>query len=130
VSRVPRFREHLKTGFTAEAATAATFRAYAARAEKSGRPKLAQKWSDLAREKDALAILQLEATQLLGDDSTCLRNAIAEENYENDVLYPKMIRDLGGETAKTFQNVVKAQQEHLQNLEELRDSLQSSEGDV
>ena len=130
MSRVPRFREHLKAGFTAEAATAASYRAYAARAEEGGRPNLAQKWLDLALRKDALAILQLEATEALGNAATCLRDAIAEENYENDVLYPKMMRDLDGEPARVLQKVVDAQQEHLEDLERLQSSLQASEGDV
>ena len=130
MSRVPRFREHLKIGFTAEATTAASYRAYAARAEKSGRPNLAQKWLELASQKDFLAVLQLEATESLGDAATCLRNAIAEENYENDVLYPKMIRDLEGEPARVLQKVVEAQLQHLGDLEQLQGSLQSSEGDV
>ena len=130
MSRVPRFREYLKTGFTAEAATAASYRAYAARAEEGGRPNLAQKWLDLALRKDALAILQLEATEALGNAATCLRDAIAEENYENDVLYPKMMRDLDGEPARVLQKVVDAQQEHLEDLERLQSSLQASEGDV
>lgn len=130
MSRVPRFREHLKTGFTAEAATAATFRAYAARAEESGRPNLAQKWLDLAAQKDTLAVLQLEASGTMSDAKTSLRDAVAEENYENDVLYPKMIRDLDGEPVKVFQEVVEAQREHLKNLEQMRAALQASEGDI
>ena len=130
VSRVPRFREHLKTGFTAEAATAASYRAYAARADAGGRPNLAQKWLSLAEQKDALAMLQLEATEALGDAATCVRNAIAEENYENEVLYPKMIREVGGEPAKVLQKVVESQQQHLADLMQLQDSLQSSQGDV
>lgn len=130
VSRVPRFREHLKTGFMAEAASAASYRAYAARAADSGRPNLARRWLEIAAEKDTLAILQLEATETLGSAATCLRSAIAEESYENDVLYPKMIRDLEGEPARVLQKVVEAQQQHLEHLERLQASLQSSEGDV
>ena len=75
MSRVPRFQEHLKTGFTAEAVSAARYRANAERAEREGMPNLAAAWRELAVEKDRLAIDQLEAAgdqrlgQLLADRS-------------------------------------------------------------
>jgi len=55
VSRLPRFQEHLKTGFAAEAKSAAQYRAFAERAKRDGLGKLAAKWSELAAEKDRLA---------------------------------------------------------------------------
>ena len=61
MSRLPRAQEYLKTGFNAEAASAAKFRAAAAKAERDGRPKLAKAWLELAAEKDELARIQLEA---------------------------------------------------------------------
>ncbi|NLN10594.1 MAG: hypothetical protein GX178_03160 [Acidobacteria bacterium] len=61
MSRLPRAQEYLKTGFAAEAAAAARYRAYAQAAEQAGRPRLAAAWLDLAAEKDRLAIVQLEA---------------------------------------------------------------------
>ena len=61
MSRIPRYQEHLKTAFTAEAASAARCRAYAARAERDGRPNLARHWLRLAAEKDRLAVDLLDA---------------------------------------------------------------------
>jgi rubrerythrin len=130
VSRVPRFQEHLKTGFTAEAVSAARCRANAARAEREGRPKLAAAWLELAAAKDALAIQQLEAAGQVREDETAIADALAEDRFENDVLYPKMMRDVEGEAADVFDRIVAAQREHVGRLEELRGALQAASGDI
>lgn len=130
MSRLPRFQEHLKTGFTAEAVSAAYFRAYAERAEKAGKANLAARWRDLAAEKDRLAAIQLEAAGKVHDEVTALRAALAEEKYENDVLYPRMMRDVDDQTAEVFRQVVAAQQEQAAVLEQLQDDLQSAAGDI
>lgn len=130
MSRIPRHLEHLKTGFTAEAVSAARFRAYAARAEAKGMPNLAENWRRLAAEKDRLAMLQLEAAgQIRGDDAD-LRTALQDERYENDVLYPKMLREVEGEAAETLLAVISAQKEHLRRIDELRNRYQAAKGDV
>jgi rubrerythrin len=130
VSRIPRFQEHLKTGFTAEAASAARYRAYADRAQKDGLPHLARRWLRLAAAKDALAVELLESLEQVRGLDADLGSAISEERYENDVLYPKMIRDVDQETANVFLRVVNAQKEHLRQLESLRGDLNASQGDV
>jgi rubrerythrin len=130
VSRIPRFQEHLKTGFTAEAASAARYRAYADRAQADGLPNLARRWQRLAAAKDALAVeLLVAAEQVRGLDAD-IGNALAEERYENDILYPKMIRDVDQETANVFLRVVAAQKDHLRQLETLRNDVSASQGDV
>ena len=130
MSRIPRFLEHLKTGFTAEATSAARYRAYADRAKRDGLPNLAQRWLRAAAAKDALAVEMLEAAaQIRGLDAD-IGNAVSEERYENDVLYPKMIRDVDQETANVFLRVVNAQKEHLRQLEALRADLNAAQGDV
>ena len=130
MSRVPRSQEHLKTGFTAEAVSAARFRAYAGRAEREGLSNLARRWLDLAAEKDRLAILQLEAAgQVLGEDAA-VADAIADERFANDVLYPKMIGDVDEDTAAVLREVVDAKREQEVSLAELRQSLQAAGGDV
>jgi rubrerythrin len=130
VSRIPRFQEHLKAGFTAEAASAARYRAYADRAQKDGLPNLAQRWLRMAAAKDALAVALLEAAeQILGTDAD-LGNAISEERYENDVLYPKMIRDVDEATADVFLRVVNSQKENLRILESIRHEANAAQGDV
>lgn len=131
MSRIPRFQEHLKTGFTAAATSAARYRAYAARAERDGMPHLASHWLALATEKDALAIVQLEAADQVRGEAADIVNAISGERYESDVLYPKMIRDAGEpKTVEVFEQVVERQREHLARLEELRRQAQASTGDV
>jgi rubrerythrin len=130
VSRIPRFQEHLKTGFTAEAASAARYRAYADRAQKDGLPNLARRWQRMAAAKDALAVALLEAAEQAGGTDADLGNAISEERYENDVLYPKMIRDVDEETANVFLRVVNAQKESLRVLESLRKETNAAPGDV
>ncbi len=130
MSRIPRSQEHLKTGFTAEAVSAARFRAYAARAEADGLPNLAGRWRKLAAAKDALAVALLEAADKVEGQGTDLANAISEERYENDILYPKMARDVDPETAAAFDKLVAAQKDHLRQLEALREQLTSARGDV
>lgn len=106
MSRIPRFQEHLKTGFTAEAASAARFRAYAARAEEDGLPNLAEHWRRLAAEKDQLAIDQLVAAGQVRGEGTDISDAMSTERYENEVLYPKMRREVDGEVADLLLRVV------------------------
>jgi rubrerythrin len=130
VSRIPRYQEHLKTGFTAEAVSAARCRAYAARAERDGRPNLSRQWLRLAAEKDALAVKLLEAAEQVRGEAADVVAALSEERYENDVLYPKMIRDVDQATADILLQVLEAQKAHLRHLEELREALAASTGDV
>ncbi len=130
MSRIPRFQEHLKAGFTAEAASAARFRAYAGRAQSDGQPNLAKRWLRMAAEKDALAISLLQAAEQVRGTDADLGSALSEERYENDILYPKMIRDVDEETANVFLRVVTAQKEHLRTLEALRQETNASQGDV
>lgn len=130
MSRIPRFQEHLKTGFTAEAASAARYRAYADRAQKDGLPNLAQRWLRMAAAKDALAVALLEAAEQIRGTDADLGNAISEERYENDVLYPKMIRDVDEATADVFLRVVNSQKEALRILESMRHEANAAQGDV
>ena len=132
MSRIPRFLEHLKTGFTAEAVSAARYRAYAVKAEQDRQPNLARRWRSLAEAKDALAIEMLQAAEQVRGLHADLGNALSEERYENDILYPKMIRDAGVDehTANVFLRVVTAQKEHLRQLESLREETNAAEGDV
>jgi len=130
VSRIPRHQEHLKTAFTTEAASASRCRAYAARAEREGLPNLARHWQGLAAEKEHLAIELLEAAGQVRSLDADLGDAIAEERYENDALYPKMIRDVDPATAEVLQRVVAAQQEHLRQLEALREASNAAQRDV
>lgn len=130
MSRIPRFQEHLKTGFTAEAVSAARCRAYAARAQREGQPNLARRFLRLAEAKDRLATDLLVAAEQVRSVDADLGNAIAEERYENDILYPKMIRDVDEKTADVFLAVVAAQKDHLRQLEALREETNAAQGDV
>ena len=130
MSRIPRSQEHLKAGFTAEAVSAAQFRAYAARAEADGLPNLAERWRRLAAGKDALAVAQLEAAGQVRGEATDVSSAISNERYENEVLYDKMLAAVDAETAAVLRSVVAAQQQHLAELEAMRRDVQASRGDV
>ena len=131
MSRIPRFQEHLKTGFTTEAVSAARYRAFAGRAQQDGMPNLAARWLRLAVGKDRLAVrLLVAAEQVRGLDSD-LAAAVAEERFENDVLYPKIIRDVAEEpTAEIFRQLLAAQAAHLREIEALRRDLSGARGDV
>ena len=128
MSRVPRSQEHLKTGFASEAAAAARFRACAKDAAARDLPNLARRFEALARAKDELAVVQLEAAGQVRAAERSVADALAEERYENDVLYPKMSRDADGETAAVFAAIVESQKGHLDELESLRRELQSAGG--
>ena len=130
MSRIPRFQEHLKTGFTAEAVSAARFRAYAAKADDDGLPNLGSHWRRLAADKDRLAIELLDATGQARGQGTDIGNAISAERYENDVLYPKMEREVDDETREVLKGVLERQKEHLSRLEELRRQFMAAKGDV
>lgn len=131
MSRVPRSQEHLKTGFTSEASAAARYRAYARAAELEGLPNLAQHWLDLAEAKDELAIRQLTAAGQVRTADRGIADALAEDRFENDVLYPKMIRDLGTDgAADVLREVVAAQEGHIDQLDDLRKRLQAASGDI
>jgi rubrerythrin len=130
VSRLPRAQEFLKTGFNAEAATAARLRAAASRAEGAGKPNLARALRELAAEKDDLAATQLAAAGQLHGPEEELAAAIAEERYENDALYPRMLRDVDDATAGVFRDVVARQQAHAERLEGLLDAVTRSRGDL
>ncbi len=130
MSRLPRHLEHLKTGFTAEAVSAACFRAYAQKAEAQGLENLAQEWRSLAAEKDQMAIDQLSAAGRIKDELRNIIEAITADRFENEVLYPKLIRDSKGEERDIFKKILKNQEDHLSRMETLRVSLSSSEGDI
>ena len=130
MSRLPRAQEYLKTGFNAEAASAAKFRAAAARAGQDGRPKLAKAWLELAAEKDELARLQLEAAGQVRGETLDLEAALAEERYENDSLYPRMAKEVDPETAAVFNQVIAKQKEHLARIDALLEALTRSQGDI
>ena len=130
MSRLPRAQEYLKTGFNAEAASAAKFRAAAARAERDGHPKLAKAWLELAVEKDELARVQLEAAGQVHGGTLDLEAALAEERYENDSLYPRMAKEVDAPTAEVLNGVALKQREHLARLDSLLDALTRSQGDI
>lgn len=131
MSRIPRAQEHLKTGFTAEAVSAAKFRAYAERARRDHMPNLAAHWLRLAEEKDELARLQLDAAGKIRGEATDLGAAIADERYENEILYAKLIATAGDEEAGAlFARVIERQKDHLARLEALRSELTSARADV
>lgn len=131
MSRVPRSQEHLKTGFTSEASAAARYRAYSEAARREGLPKLAGSWLELAEAKDQLAIRQLAAAGKVHGPERALADEIAEDRFENDVLYPKIIRDLGADEAvEVFREVVAAQEAHIERLTDLKLRLQAATGDI
>jgi rubrerythrin len=130
VSRLPRSLEHLKTAFAAEASSAARFRAYAARAEEDQMPVLAGHWRELASDKDRLAAELLDAAGQTPDAAGAVREALAEERYENDVLYSRMIGEVDEATAAALGRVVAEQRDHAERLDVLRRELQASRGDV
>jgi rubrerythrin len=134
VSRLPHAQDFLKTGFNAEAASAARFRAMAARAGREGKPRLAAALLALAAEKDSLALSQYEAVQSIREPHEALEAeieaALAEERYENEQLYPRMWRDVDPETSAVFHAVVARQGEQAGELESLLDRLDRSTGDL
>jgi rubrerythrin len=134
MSRLPRHLEHLRTGFTAEAVSAASFRAFAEQAEREKKPNLANRWRALAEEKDRLAIALLGAAEKVASEAANLRDAIGEEQYENEVLYPRLIADMEHlgypEEAALLRRLVDDQRHHQAQLDDLRRELTASTRDV
>jgi rubrerythrin len=134
MSRLPRHLEHLRTGFTAEAVSAATFRAFAEQAASDGKPNLARRWRALADEKDRLAIELLRAAGKVAGEVANLRAALAEEQYEVEVLYPRLrddLADLGHHAeVELMDRVRRAQEKHQATLDELRRELTGATRDV
>jgi rubrerythrin len=134
MSRLPRHLEHLRTGFNAEAASAASYRAFAEQAAADGKANLAARWASLAAEKDRLAIELLRAAGKVESDAANLRSAIAEEQYENEVLYPRLEEDLAhlgqADEVALLARLRETQRRHLQELDALRRELTSSTADV
>ncbi len=130
MSRIPRGQEHLKTGFTVAAASAARLRAYGARAERDGLANLARQWRELAAAKDALALVQLEAAGQVRGGAGDLEAALAEERYETEILYPKLLADSDAGTAEVFRDVIVAKKRHQARMEALSLALQGAGGDI
>lgn len=134
MSRLPRHLEHLRTGFTAEAVSAASFRAFAEQADEAGKPNLARRWRALAEEKDRLAIELLRAASKVATPGANLRDAIGEEQYENEVLYPRLIAEMDhltrGEESALLRRLVEIQRRHQAELDDLRRELTASTRDV
>jgi rubrerythrin len=134
MSRLPRHLEHLRTAFNAEAASAASYRAFAEQAAADGKGNLAGRWNQLAAEKDRLAIELLRAAGKVEAGGANLKSAIAEEQYENEVLYPRLEEDIShlghaGE-ASLLARVRETQARHLRELDALRRELTGSTADV
>lgn len=134
MSRLPRHLEHLRTAFNAEAMSAASYRAYADQAEAAGKPNLAQRWRAMAAEKDRLAAELLAAAGKVETETANLRDAIAEELYERELLYPRLIEDMehlgqAGE-AGLLRRLVQAHERHRAELDDLRRELTASTRDV
>jgi len=130
LSRIPRHLEHLKTAFTAEATSAARFRAYASRAEVDGLPNLAATWRRLAADRDALAGRLLEAAGKVRGEAADLASELSDVRYEIDVLYPKMIAQVDGDTAEVLSAALETHRGQLDTLQELRGDLAAARGDV
>ena len=134
MSRLPRHLEHLRTASNAEAASAAAYRAFAEQASTDGKPNLAARWLQLAAEKDRLAIELLRAAGKVEGEAANLRAAIAEEQYENEVLYPRLEEDVAhigrADEAALLARIRETQGRHLEELDGLRRELTASTADV
>lgn len=134
MSRLPRAQEYLKTGFNAEAASAARFRALAARAREEGRQRLAAALAELAAAKDELALVQYAAAEAIREPAeelpAAIAAALAEEQYENESLYPRMIREVDAETGGVLSGIVDSQRAHAARIEGLLDAVTRSAGDI
>ncbi len=90
MSRLSAWRESLKAAFRAEAESAALFRAFAEKARKEGKENLARALEDIASSKDALAASLLDKSGRINDSYSNLKELIAMEQYEIDLLYPRL----------------------------------------
>jgi hypothetical protein len=130
VSRLPRAQEFLKTGFNAEAASAARLRAAAvgprARAGRTWRAPCAS-WRS---EKDALALTQLEAAGQVPRHRARPRRRPRRGALRERRALSAHAREVDEETAGIFRDVVARQQQHAERLEGMLDAVTRSHGDL
>jgi rubrerythrin len=81
-------REHLKSAMQGEAFAAAKYQLYAEHARKSGNNELADLFERTAKvERFEHLAEEADLAQLVGDDASNLKDAIAGESYEINTMY-------------------------------------------
>ncbi len=130
MSRLTRSWEHLKTGFQAEAASAARLKTLARKAERESKPRLARALERLGEEKVEVAGQLLKALDRDQNWLEALEALAAEERYELEVLYPKLLADLGSEARELIEGVQARHRDHLALLEKWFGQLLESRDDL
>lgn len=130
MSRLTRSWEHLKTGFQAEAASAARLKALSKKAEAEGKKGLAAALAKLSEEKAELAAQLLEPLDRQHGWEESLQALLAEERFEFEVLYPKMLGDLDSGLQEIVERVRAQHQLHLQQIEKWSEQLLEHRDDL
>lgn len=135
--------ENLQAAFNGESNANAKYTAYAKKADEDGYHKVASMFRAAARaekihaESHARVIKRMGAepvakieTPHVGSTSENLKDAIAGETYEKDVMYPNFIAEAekSGNAAavRTFKGALAAEVEHARLYTELLNNLENS----
>jgi rubrerythrin len=116
-------KENLRTALRGEAFAGAKYLCFAAQARLNGRPDVAALFERTAVAKHRAHFAEEAAlVGLVGSDADNLRNAIAGEAYEVDVMYKRFTDDAAavGDTAAAarFAEIRRDEQGHLAAFEE------------
>jgi rubrerythrin len=108
--------KNLQDAFAGESIARSKYTYFASVARKAGYVQIANIFEEAANNEKEHAKLWAKALGLIGDTSANLQSAISGENYENQIMYPKMAEEAEeegeSEIAEAFRKVGEAEKAH------------------
>lgn len=108
--------KNLQDAFAGESMARSKYTYFASVARKAGYVQIANIFEEAANNEKEHAKLWAKALGLIGDTSANLQSAISGENYENQIMYPKMAEEAEeegeSEIAEAFRKVGEAEKAH------------------
>jgi len=108
--------KNLQDAFAGESIARSKYTYFASVARKAGYVQIANIFEEAANNEKENAKLWAKALGLIGDTSANLQSAISGENYENQIMYPKMAEEAEeegeSEIAEAFRKVGEAEKAH------------------
>ena len=108
--------KNLQTAFAGESQAHTKYQYYASAAKKEGYNQIGAIFTETAGNEKEHAKLWAKALEMIGDTAANLQSAISGENYENQIMYPKMAEEAEeeghSEIAEAFRKVGEAEKAH------------------
>jgi len=112
----PKTTKNLQDAFAGESAARNRYTYFASVARKAGFIQIANIFEETADNEKEHAKLWAKALEMIGDTAANLQSAISGENYENQIMYPKMAEEAEeeghSEIAEAFRKVGEAEKAH------------------